>query len=65
MSDAADYPRMAAQCIEAAERMSLRADRARLLEMAQRWLRLAQGAEACADEAVGKASMSTDVPARR
>jgi hypothetical protein len=65
MSDAADYPRMAAQCIEAAERMSLRADRARLLEMAQRWLRLAEGTEARAPETVGQPGTPADFRARR
>jgi len=37
---------MAASCIEVAERMSLHADRDRLLEMAQHWLDLARKAEA-------------------
>jgi len=43
---AAEYRRQAAACLEVAERMSLRDDRARMLEMAQHWLELAQRAEA-------------------
>ena len=43
---AAEYRRMAASCLEVAERMSLDADRARLLEMARQWLDLAREAEA-------------------
>jgi len=42
----ADFRRQAAACIEVAERVSLREDRARMMEMAQRWLELAQKAEA-------------------
>jgi len=45
VDDAAEYRRMAAQCMELAERMSLRADRARLVEMAAGWLSLAEMAE--------------------
>jgi hypothetical protein len=37
-----EYRRMAADCIEVAQRMSLKDDRDRMLEMAQRWLDLAQ-----------------------
>jgi hypothetical protein len=37
---------MAAGYLEVAERMSLKTDRARMTEMAQRWLDLAQQAEA-------------------
>jgi hypothetical protein len=44
-SRAAEYRRLAAECLEVAERMSLREDRARMMEMAQRWLDLAQKAE--------------------
>jgi hypothetical protein len=40
-----EYRRMAAQCQELAERMSLNQDRARLMRMAQRWLDLAETAE--------------------
>jgi hypothetical protein len=40
-----EYRRMAADCIEVAQRMSLKDDRDRMLEMAQRWLDLAQQAE--------------------
>jgi hypothetical protein len=42
---AAEYRRLAAECLEVAERMSLRADRSRMMEMAQRWLDLAKKAE--------------------
>jgi hypothetical protein len=44
-SRAAEYCRLAAECLEVAERMSLRDDRARMMEMAQRWLDLAKKAE--------------------
>jgi putative IMPACT (imprinted ancient) family translation regulator len=40
-----EYRKMAANCIEVAQRMSLKDDRARMMEMAQRWLDLAQQAE--------------------
>jgi hypothetical protein len=43
---AAEYRRQAAACLEVAERMSLRDDRALLLDMAQQWLELAMRAEA-------------------
>jgi hypothetical protein len=42
----AEFRRHAAACIEVAERMSLREDRTCMMEMAQRWLELAQKAEA-------------------
>ena len=42
----ADFRRQAAACIEVAQRMSLLEDRALMTEMAQRWLDLAQQAEA-------------------
>jgi hypothetical protein len=42
---AAEYRQFAADCLEVAERMSLREDRARIKEMAQRWLDLARKAE--------------------
>ena len=48
----ADFRRQAAACIEVAQRMSLREDRARMAEMAQRWLDLARQAEAAEDAQV-------------
>ena len=45
-SKAAEYRRMAASCLEVAESMSLKADRAQLLEMARHWLELARKVEA-------------------
>jgi putative IMPACT (imprinted ancient) family translation regulator len=42
---AEEYRKMAADCIEVAQRMSLKDDRTRMMEMAQRWLDLAQRAE--------------------
>jgi hypothetical protein len=42
---AAEYRRLAAGCIQVAERTSLAADRLRMMEMAQRWLDLAKQAE--------------------
>jgi hypothetical protein len=41
----AEYRRLAADCVEVAKLMSLRVDRVRVMEMAQRWLDLAQKAE--------------------
>ena len=49
---AARYRKTAAECIDMAERISVLNDRARLLEMAQRWLDLAHQAEAEAKGAV-------------
>jgi hypothetical protein len=43
---AAECLREAAACIEVAERMSVQTDRARMVEMAQRWLDMAKDAEA-------------------
>jgi hypothetical protein len=43
------YRRMATQCIDLAQQMSARVDRARLMEMASGWLRLAEKGEADAD----------------
>jgi hypothetical protein len=40
-----EYRKMAAGCIEVAQRMSLKDDRDRMMEMAQRWLDLARQAE--------------------
>ena len=45
MSDASDYRKMAAECQDIANRMSLRGDRERLMQMAERWLRLAADAD--------------------
>jgi hypothetical protein len=45
-SNAAEYRRQAAACLEVAKRTSLREDHALMTEMAQRWLVLAQNAEA-------------------
>ena len=50
-SRALEYRRLPAECLEVAERMSLREDRSRLMEMAQRWLDLARKAEGEADKA--------------
>ena len=47
----ADFRRQAAACLEVAKRMSLREDRERMAEMAQRWLDLARQAEAGGEEA--------------
>ena len=41
---AAEYRKHAAVCLEVAGRMPLEADRARMTEMAQRWLDLAKEA---------------------
>jgi hypothetical protein len=49
-SKAARYRREAKACIDVAERMSVRADRLRIMEMAQQWLELAERAEAEGDE---------------
>ena len=46
----ADYRREAAACLQVAERMSVHADRAQMMEMAQRWLQLAKQAETSAAE---------------
>jgi hypothetical protein len=46
MHKASDYRRFAAECMEIAYRMSANGNRARMMEMAQRWLDLAQKAEA-------------------
>jgi hypothetical protein len=43
---AAECLRQAAACIEVVERMSVAADRDRMVEMAQRWLAMAKEAEA-------------------
>ena len=42
---AAEYLREAAACIAVAERLSVGADRQRMMEMAQRWLNMAKEAE--------------------
>jgi hypothetical protein len=49
-SRAAEYRRLAAECIEVAEGMSLREDRSRMMEMAQHWLYLAKKAKSEADK---------------
>ena len=46
VSKASEYRRLAAECLQIANNMSLNAERARLMEMAQKWLELAQKAEA-------------------
>jgi hypothetical protein len=43
---ASDYRLMAAVCLEVANKMPLNPDRARMIEMAQKWLELAQRSEA-------------------
>ena len=45
MGDASDYRKMAAECQDIANRMSLHSDRERLMQMAERWLRLAADAD--------------------
>jgi hypothetical protein len=42
---AAELRRQAVACFEVAERMSLKADRARMIELAEHWLGLAKRAE--------------------
>ncbi|HZP79736.1 MAG TPA: hypothetical protein VFB45_26620 [Pseudolabrys sp.] len=42
---AAEYRREAAACLEVAERMSLESDKQRMLDMALRWLDLAEQAD--------------------
>jgi hypothetical protein len=46
---AAVYRKHVADCMEVAERMSLREDRDLMLEMAERWLELARKAETGTD----------------
>lgn len=48
--NAAEYRRLAKECLDVAERMSLADDRQRMMSMAQRWLQLAEKAEAGADK---------------
>jgi hypothetical protein len=45
---AAEYRREAASCLEVAERMSLEADKQRMLDMALRWLDLAEQSDRAA-----------------
>ena len=45
MRKAAEYRKLAADCLEVAKRVSFLADRERLAEMASRWLELAARAE--------------------
>jgi hypothetical protein len=40
-----DYRKMAAECLEIAGHMSLNKDRVRLMQMAERWSRLADEAQ--------------------
>ena len=47
--EAAHFLREASKCLELASLMSLKPDRERMTEMAQRWLGLAQQAEAKRD----------------
>ena len=46
LKECARYRKMAAECVEIGQRMSLNEDRARLFNMAEHWLRLAQETEA-------------------
>jgi hypothetical protein len=46
---AARYRREAKACLEVADRVSLRSDRVRMMEMAEGWLQLARKAEAEAE----------------
>jgi hypothetical protein len=43
---AAEFRKWAAECLEVAERMSLKGDKARMMEVAEHWLELARLAEA-------------------
>ena len=43
---AADFRKWAAECLEVAERMSLKDEKARLIATAEHWLELARRAEA-------------------
>ena len=43
---AAEYRKHGADCFEVAKRMSLKADRTRMIELAEHWLELARLAEA-------------------
>jgi len=45
MCDGSECRRLAAECLEMAERLSNRTDRATLMKMAQRWLEMAQRTE--------------------
>jgi hypothetical protein len=45
MEQAEKYRQLAAECLSIAERMSLKADRARLMEMAERWSEMARKAD--------------------
>lgn len=60
MSDKAhEYRRQAELCTRFAEQMSLRDDRAKMIEMARRWLTLAQEAEAEGSEGPSAAAAGT------
>jgi hypothetical protein len=54
VSKASEYRRLAAECLEIANGSPAEGDRARLTQMAQKWLELAQKAEA--EEAAPKAA---------
>jgi hypothetical protein len=43
---AAQFRKRAAECLEVAERMSLKDDKARMIAIAEHWLQLARRAEA-------------------
>jgi hypothetical protein len=43
---AAQFRKWAAECLEVAERMSLKDDKARMIAIAEHWLQLARRAEA-------------------
>lgn len=45
LRSAEQYRELAAQCQDLAQRMSLKTDKARMLEMAQQWLAMAEAAE--------------------
>jgi hypothetical protein len=47
---AAEYRRQASLCLEVAERMSVRADRESMMQMAEHWLALAREMELEADD---------------
>jgi hypothetical protein len=46
VSKASEYRKLAAECLQIANNISVNGERARLMEMAQKWLELAQKAEA-------------------
>jgi hypothetical protein len=56
---ATEYRRQGAACLQVAEHMSLRNDRALMLEMAKHWLKLAQTAE---DEIAANTQINSSHP---